>query len=1285
VSNQIIKALEHGAQKMGKAIGEDAGKAVKDFYQDTGTRLKKVAENHVENDAKHAAEMEKLLKGGGKEDLPHAPGGRSARPGSSEEPSLAGTSRPGQSSEGNGSCTTGGDPVDVVSGQMITSATDLTLPGLLPLVLRRSYASGYTGGRHFGPGWSSTLDQRVQIDSQAIHYAGDDGQILHYPRPTATDHPVLPEHGARWPLTWDDATGTIRIQDPATGWTRHFETPPDGAATRPITALTDRNGHHITYTHDTDGLPTAVEHSGGYRVAVDTIHTGAGPRIEAIRLLDGTNTGLGTTVITYRYDPLGRLTDIVNSSGLPLVYAHDTDDRITSWTDRNGHWYEYEYGPNGRVTRGVGSGGALEASFDYNTQAHVTTVINSLGHRTEHHYDEHGHITRTVDPAGNTVHSEHDRHGRLLSYTDELGHTTRYSLDADGEPVRIDRPDGTTVTVTYNEGSLPIRVDAGDGAVWRYEYDARGNLLATTDPAGATTTYVYDERGHRLSRTDALGGTARYRTNGAGLPIQVRTPQGSTVELERDAFGRVVSRTDPVGGKVRQGWNVAGDPLWRVAEDSSREEWAYDPEGNLTEHRHQTGHTTVFEYGPFDIPRLRIDPDGARYEFTHDTELRLTAVTNPQGLSWRYLFDATGCLISETDFNGRTLHYNSDKAGRLTERVNGTGQTVSLTRDAAGRVVSSRTDDGAESTYNYDSAGRLTRATTPDCALEYAYDAVGRIVTESIDGRVLASEYDPLGRRIRRVTPTGSVSEWTYDVDGLPATLATLGGGLTFQYDAAGRETMRRFGNTVAMTQVWDSAHQLVGQAIWAQDAAATGSGSAGPGSIRLQARTYAYRADGQPTEIADQLSGTRHFELDPAGRVTAVRASAWAETYAYDELGNLAHAAYPDRDDDAQGPREHSGTLVRRAGRTVYQHDGQGRVVSAVRRSLSGKERIWRYSWDAEDRLKTAVTPDGAVWHYRYDALGRRVSKIRTAAADAGGSIAEEILFSWDGTTLAEQRTLRPGIETSVTWDWDPGTHRATTQLNRTWSTEGSADGIPRAEIDRRFHAIVTDVIGTPRELVTLDGRIAWRGSTTLWGRSAGADEEELDCPLRFPGQYHDAETGLNYNLARYYDPDTASYASPDPLGLHPAPNHHGYVDNPLSWLDPLGLTGKRSTRIYDDKDYTKHGGSATASGKGEISRAPSNGQAALDRSIDLDPSNPNVTRRLGVDHENNEIVVLDRHREIIDKDGNITEVYHGHVQSTYPSKSVTQGDLTKLKKEGMIDNIKKQRVLPPPPPCEK
>ncbi|MEW1601990.1 RHS repeat-associated core domain-containing protein [Streptomyces sp. NPDC093808] len=78
-----------------------------------------------------------------------------------------------------------------------------------------------------------------------------------------------------------------------------------------------------------------------------------------------------------------------------------------------------------------------------------------------------------------------------------------------------------------------------------------------------------------------------------------------------------------------------------------------------------------------------------------------------------------------------------------------------------------------------------------------------------------------------------------------------------------------------------------------------------------------------------------------------------------------------------------------------------------------------------------------------------------------------------------------------------------------------------------------------------------------TAWNRDAAAYT-----PLRFPGQYFDPETGLHYNFQRYYDPETARYFSPDPLGLEPAPNPDVYVFNPLQGCDPLGLAPRYANR---------------------------------------------------------------------------------------------------------------------------
>jgi len=74
--------------------------------------------------------------------------------------------------------------------------------------------------------------------------------------------------------------------------------------------------------------------------------------------------------------------------------------------------------------------------------------------------------------------------------------------------------------------------------------------------------------------------------------------------------------------------------------------------------------------------------------------------------------------------------------------------------------------------------------------------------------------------------------------------------------------------------------------------------------------------------------------------------------------------------------------------------------------------------------------------------------------------------------------------------------------------------------------------------------------GGTTTWNRTATAYT-----PLRFPGQYHDPETGLHYNYFRHYDPETARYLTRDPLGLAPSPNPTTYVHNPQTWSDSLGL----------------------------------------------------------------------------------------------------------------------------------
>jgi RHS repeat-associated protein len=1037
-------------------------------------------------------------------------------------------------------CTTG-EPIDVATGEMVMSATDVSLPGTLPLVLERSYVSGHTCGGWFGRTWAATLDQRLEMDAKGVVYVADDGMLLRYPVPRP-DAQTLPVSGPRWPLHWDGKPGgTMTVHIPERGRTLHFAPLPTAGATElALHAVTDRNDHRITIGYSPEGHPAKITHSGGYRLAVDTDPEKL--RITALRLLGAGPSERGVTLVSFGYNAAGDLAEVVNSTGEALRYTYDAEHRVTAWTDRNDTKFGYVYDRNGRVLRTVGSDGMMTGRLHYDDAARTTVYTDSLGNRTTYVYNEAYKVVAETDPLGNTTRTEWDESNRLrVAVTDPLGHTTRYTYNDSGHLLRVERPDGTAGTAVYNELGLPVEVREPDGALWRHTYDPRGNRTSTTDPAGATLHYAYDTRGHLSTVTDALGHATAISANAAGLPMAVTDSLGHTTSVRRGPHGRITAMTDPLGNTTRQGWTIDGKPAWRERPDGTRETWQWDGEGNLVEHTDFAGNTTLHTHTHFDLPVTRTEPDGTQYSFVYDTELRLKQVTNPQGLTWRYDYDPAGRLTSETDFNGRSLSYIYDPAGRLASRTNGAGETLRFTRDPLGRITATHADDGTETVHAYDAAGRLIKAANTDAEIRREYDALGRLVAESVNGRTSTYSYDPRGHRTSRRTPTGALSEWAYDAEGRPVGMTTGDNRLHFAYDAAGREISRTFGEGITLTQTWDAVDRLTVQSL---------AGSPETAQNILQHRTYTYRADDHLIEVRELTSGTRRFDLDRTGRITAVHAHGWRETYAYDTLGNLAQATAPDH--PADGDRDFSGTLIRRAGRTVHEHDAQGRLVRRTRKLLNGQQRTWTFTWNAEDRLTSATTPDGNHWQYTYDPLGRRTAKQRLGA---DGAVVERLTFTWDGSRLVEQTTTDGR---TTTWDHAPGTHRPLAQTDR--HTD--------AEYETHFHAVVTDVVGTPTELVTPDGRIGWQHRTTVWGTTLPepSGDTSVDCPLRFPGQYRDHETGLDYNCFRYYDAEVAAYVSADPLGLSAAPNHYAFVPNPFSWLDPLGL------KCLDPDDQVRH-----------------------------------------------------------------------------------------------------------------
>ena len=102
---------------------------------------------------------------------------------------------------------------------------------------------------------------------------------------------------------------------------------------------------------------------------------------------------------------------------------------------------------------------------------------------------------------------------------------------------------------------------------------------------------------------------------------------------------------------------------------------------------------------------------------------------------------------------------------------------------------------------------------------------------------------------------------------------------------------------------------------------------------------------------------------------------------------------------------------------------------------------------------------------------------------------------------------------------------------------------------------------MNTPRVVTNSAGATVWQWDGEAFGNTPPnanpSGQGNLTFNLRFPGQYYDAETNLNYNGHRDYDPSTGRYIQSDPIGLDAGQlSTYAYVGgNPISHTDPSGL----------------------------------------------------------------------------------------------------------------------------------
>jgi RHS repeat-associated protein len=132
------------------------------------------------------------------------------------------------------------------------------------------------------------------------------------------------------------------------------------------------------------------------------------------------------------------------------------------------------------------------------------------------------------------------------------------------------------------------------------------------------------------------------------------------------------------------------------------------------------------------------------------------------------------------------------------------------------------------------------------------------------------------------------------------------------------------------------------------------------------------------------------------------------------------------------------------------------------------------------------------------------------------------------------------------------------------------------------------TDHLATPRQMTDTLGNVVWTARLDAYGKVTTETGTVVN-NLRFPGQYHDRETGLYYNWHRYYAPELGRYITSDPIGLQGGLNTYAYVhNNPIKYIDTTGLDWQYSqstgqlTHIDANGNTTNIGAGYAGNGQG-------------------------------------------------------------------------------------------------------
>ena len=831
------------------------------------------------------------------------------------------------------------EPVDMATGAMIDSATDIHIDGILPMVVARNTDSGMDTSRVFGPGWNTTLDCRIEILPGQILMMTPDGALLEFP-PAPVDGSEVGDAGRPWRLCFVD--GAYRVRNISEGVTYVFgvagsETHDGKPCYRPdgpvpdytITGDTPKNyvyrldeetGELIRRERSVDDDPGSNTHNPAESAGdSDTTqnnsgngHTSSDDRVDADGSRDGSDDSQADTENPQNdsntnadaggpgvWEASNSFVNMLSPGSVADTFNLGVEVQLSTVIHHSGAWIEYDYEQEtGHLVAMRRSDGTVLELKWHNRISRLLSiwVKNEETHPglepfrlASYNYDGKGRLLKVINSAAGALRYFYDDQHRPFRWTDRNGHSYHYRFDDKGRVVAQVGSGGMFPNVAVwlkDTGD-----DAPEDGMVCVALECAGEFHGNPTEIGDTCIHEYFDRLDKLPLANLL---REKGLQGAGLTGRGRTSVRDDAswsipeELLRDEFlGDIrptVYRSTP-----------AGD-VWRIiTPEGVVTDREFDEHHQIVKEISNTGVVTTIdrdEYGTV----TRIDfGDGTTETITPGAWGEPARVTSRDGLITEYEVDAAGMVTAVTDPLGVVTRFEYE--WRVTgivpkATITPSGLVRGMECDNAGRPIASTDPAGRRSSVTRDVRGLVTEVIDPVgdvTTIEYSPEGwVTKVMNP--DGSERSATYDGEGNLTQAMNETGATTTTRYTVfDEVSEVVAPNGGVTRYTYNTQ----MEPVAVTNADGHTWQLSYDLDGSIIKEVDYNGLVTEShATPDKLRLDVTTGAgtittlFDPYGRMTETFDEQGNTTTYQRDALGKITKIM-NRWCTTdYSYDEYG---------------------------------------------------------------------------------------------------------------------------------------------------------------------------------------------------------------------------------------------------------------------------------------------------------------------------------------------------------------------------------------------------------------